>query len=158
MSYDIRTTPIAYTIHGFSLQHDPAKGFGEEIMALLGRVWPILKAHNLPTDGLNRVVYDNAGKGCSVFAGLVLGGADGSTPEVLKAADLAGLERKAIRLSRYAVWKHTGPYSGIAATGAAMTKALAAAGHTTAWPMVEVYGHWTSDERKLETETLVELR
>jgi len=39
-----------------------------------------------------------------------------------------------------------------------MTKALEAAGHRTGWPMVEVYGHWTNDESKLETETFVELR
>ena len=32
----IRTDVLEYTIHGFSLRHDPAKGFGEEIRALLG--------------------------------------------------------------------------------------------------------------------------
>ena len=46
----------------------------------------------------------------------------------------------------------------IPATGKAMTQALETAGHRTGWPMIEVYGHWTSDESKLETETFVELR
>ena len=146
---EIRTVPIEYTIAGHGLTHDPAKSFGEEIMSLLDRVWPVIKNDAIPNDGINRVVYDS---GCTVFAGVILGpGAD-----AMPAA--AGLERKTIRLARYAVWKHIGPYHLISATGAAMTKALQAAGHRTGWPMVEVYGHWTSDESKLETETFVALR
>ncbi len=149
MQPEIRTTPIEYTIAGHSLTHDPAKRFGEEIMSLLGRVWPVIKGGAIPHDGINRVVYDS---GCTVFAGVVLG----PGAEAMLAA--GGLERKTVRLTRYAVWKHVGPYHLIPATGAAMTKALEAAGHRTGWPMVEVYGHWTNDESKLETETFVELR
>lgn len=149
MHPDIRAAPIQYTIHGYSLRHDPAKRFGEEIMALLGRVWLVIKGHNIPNDGINRVVYD---EDCTVFAGVVLG----SGAEAMPAA--AGLEPKAVRLTRYAVWKHIGPYHLLPATGAAMTKALEAAGHRTGWPMIEVYGHWTSDESRLETETMVALR
>ena len=149
---EIRTVPIEYTIAGYSLRHDPAKRFGEEIMSLLGRVWPAIKAHALPHDGINRVVYDQEAGGCTVFAGVILGPGAAAIPTA------AGLERRTVRLTRYAVWKHTGPYHLIAATGDAMTKALAAAGHRTGWPMVEVYGHWTSDESKLETETFVALR
>ncbi len=116
---------------------------------MLGRVWPVIKGGGIPNDGINRVVYDSD---CTVFAGVVLGAGG----ETMKAA--AGLERKTVRLTRYAVWKHVGPYYLISATGDAMTKALEAAGHRTGWPMVEVYGHWTNDENKLETETFVELR
>lgn len=146
---EIRNVPIEYTIAGHSLTHDPAKRFGEEIMSLLGRVWPVIKAGAIPNDGINRIVYDT---GCTVFAGVILG----PGAEAMPAA--AGLEQKTIRLNRYAVWKHIGPYHLIPATGTAMTKALEAAGHCTGWPMVEVYGHWTSDESKLETETFVALR
>jgi effector-binding domain-containing protein len=146
---EIRTKPIEYTIFGHSLRHDPNKRFGEEIMALLGRVWPLLKGNAIPNDGINRVVYD---EGCSVFAGVVLG----PGAEAMPAA--AGLQRKTVRLTRYAVWKHVGPYHLISATATAMNEALEAAGHRTDWPMVEVYGHWTSDESKLETETFVALR
>jgi hypothetical protein len=149
MSPEIRTTPLEYTIHGHSLRHDPAKSFGAEIMTLLGRVWPTIKDNAIPHDGINRVVYD---EGCTVFAGVILGTGAEAMPGV------AGLERKTVRLTRYAVWKHTGPYHLIPATGAAMNKALEASGHRTGWPMVEVYGHWTSDESKLETETFVALR
>jgi len=146
---EIRSVPFEYTVAGYSLRHDPAKRFGEEIMSLLGRVWPVIKGGAIPNDGINRVVYD---ADCTVFAGVVLG----AGAEAMEA--VAGLERKTVRLGRYAVWKHVGPYHLISATGTAMTKALEAAGHRTGWPMVEVYGHWTSDESKLETETFVALR
>jgi len=149
MQPDIRTVPIEYTIFGHSLQHDPAKRFGQEIISLLNRVWPVLKGNAIPNDGINRVVYESD---CSVFAGVVLGAGAEALPAV------AGLERKTIRLTRYAVWKHIGPYHLIPATGNAMTKALEAAGHRKDWPMVEVYGHWSNDESKLETETFVALR
>lgn len=146
---EIRNVPIEYTIAGYSLRHDPAKRFGEEIMSLLNRVWPVVKSNAIPHDGINRVIYD---EGCTVFAGVILG----PGAEAIPAS--ATLERKTVRLTRYAVWKHIGPYHLIGATAAAMTKALEAAGHRTGWPMVEVYGHWTNDESKLETETFVALR
>src|SRR5438045_3362621 len=120
MQPEIRTAPFEYTISGHSLRHDPGKRFGEEILALLGRVWPVIKAAGIPNDGINRVVYDAE---CTVFAGVILGG--GSGAETLPAA--AGLERKTVRLTRYAVWKHIGPYHLIPAMGAAMTKAIEAA-------------------------------
>ncbi len=146
---EIRTVPIEYTIAGYSLRHDPAKKFGDEIMSLLNRVWPVIKGNAIPHDGINRVVYD---EGCTVFAGVILGPGAESIPAA------AGLERKTVRLTRYAVWKHVGPYHLIGATAAAMTRAIEAAGLRTGWPMVEVYGHWTSDESKLETETFVAVR
>lgn len=146
MEPEIRTVPIEYAVFGHSLRHDPAKSFGEEIMALLGRVWPVIKGNGIPNDGINRVVYDKDADGaCVVFAGVVVG--DG--------AAAGGLERKTVRLTRYAYWKHVGPYHLIRKTGEAMTKALEARGVKTGWPMVEVYGHWTQDESKLETETFV---
>lgn len=133
-------------IAGLPLRHDPAKGFGEEVASLLGQVWRVIKAAGIPNDGINRVVYDGD---CTVFAGVVLG----AGAERMPAA--AGLERKVVRLARYAYWKHVGPYRLLPATGAAMTKAIEAAGHRLGWPMVEVYGHWTADESRLETETFV---
>src|SRR5262245_7213966 len=109
---EIRTVPIEYTVAGFSLRHDPARRFGEAIISLLNRVWPVIKGSSIPNDGINRVVYDGDG---TVFAGVVLG----PGAETIGAA--AGLERKTVRLTRYAVWKHIGPYHLIPATGGAMT-------------------------------------
>lgn len=155
MQPEIRTDPIEYTIAGHSLRHDPAKRFGEEIMTLLGRVWPVIKAGAIPNDGITRVVYDHEDGGCMVFAGVVLGDGAAGMPG---AAETAGFERKIVRLTRYAYWKHIGPYHLIPTTGAAMTKALEARGVNTCSPMIEVYGHWCKDESKLETETFVAVR
>src|SRR3954470_16171044 len=99
MQPEVRTIPIEYTISGHSLRHDPAKRFGEEIIALLNRVWPVIKANAIPHDGINRVVYD---EGCTVFAGIILG----SGAEAIPAA--ASFERNTVRLTRYAYWKHIG--------------------------------------------------
>ncbi len=143
---EIRTEPIEYTISGHSLRHDPAKSYGQEIMALLGRVWPVIKAGAIANDGINRVVYDNDGE---VFAGVVLTGTAAAAEE-----EKDGLKRKTIRLTRYAYWKHIGPYHLLPVTGAAMRKIIEARA-TLGWPMIEVYGHWTSDESRLETETFV---
>lgn len=119
-------------------------------MALLGRVWPMVKTNAIPNDGINRVVYDKDGDLCTVFAGVVLGDGPQSAAELF--------ELKTVRLTRYAYWKHVGPYHLIPVTGVAMGKALEARGLQTGWPMVEVYGHWSKDESKLETETFVAIR
>ena len=149
MQPETRTDPVEYTIFGHSVRHDPAKRYGQEIIALLNRVWPVLRGEGIPNDGINRVVYEGDG---TVFAGVALSDGAETMPAV------AGLERKTIRLTRYAVWKHIGPYRLLPATGDAMIKALEAEGHRIGRPMVEVYGHWSDDESKLETETFVALR
>jgi len=143
---EIRTTPLTLTIRGHSLKHNPAKSYGEEIISLLNRVWPILKSANIPNDGLNRVIYEKDG---TVFAGIVF------NPDADTNPAAAALEQKHLHLTRYAYWKHTGPYHLIPTTCAAMTKSLEAQGIHQSWPMLEVYGHWTNDESKLETETFV---
>jgi hypothetical protein len=102
MDPKILTTPLAYTVSGRSLLHDPQKSFGEEIIALLNQVWPIIKSNNLQSDGLNRVIYDAAPNGCTLFAGVIL--------QDPKAPAAQTLEQKHIHLARYAYWKHTGPY------------------------------------------------
>lgn len=146
MQPEIRDVAVEFTVAGRSVRHDPAKRYGEEIMALLGQVWPVLKGGAIPNDGINRVVYDSDG---TVFAGVVLRSGAENLPSA------AGLERKVVRLSKHAYWKHVGPYHLLPATGAAMRKGIEAMGLRQGWPMVEVYGHWNSDESKLETETLV---
>ena len=145
MQPEIRTDPVDYVISGHSLKHDLTKQFGNEIITLLGRVWPVIKTENLRHDGINRVVYDGEGM---IFAGVVLNGAANSAVAV-------GLERKAVCLTRYAYWKHVGPYRYLPVVGLSMRKKLEANGVCPSWPMIEVYGHWTNDENKLETETFL---
>jgi effector-binding domain-containing protein len=144
MQPEIRTVPVNYTLYGRSLRHDRAKRYGEEIISLLNLVWPVIKSKGIANDGLNRVVFDADD---TLFAGIVL------TGEL--SPDTGNLERKTVQLTRYAVWKHVGPYQLLPSVGSAMTKAITGMGLRTGWPMVEVYGHWNNDESKLETETFV---
>jgi hypothetical protein len=143
MEPEIRETPVDFEVVGLSCAHDPGKTHGQEILALLDRVWPVLRASGARHDGINRVVYD---EDCSTFAGVI---ADVRVP---------GLETKVVRLGPHAYWKHVGPYRLIGRTGEQMRAKLAARGVVLGWPMVEVYGHWTEDESRLETETMVALR
>jgi hypothetical protein len=139
MTPEVRDTPLEVTLFGASKRHDKAMSYGNEIRALLDRVWPVLKARSIPNKGINWVVYDGD---CGIFAGV--------EAEIDDAAAL-GLERNVVRLSRYVSRTHIGPYSTLGRTGDALNKAIEAMGLRPGWPMIEVYGHWTDDESKLET-------
>ena len=66
-----------------------------------------------------------------------------------------GLELKKISMSKYAYYKHIGPYSGLAQAYSKMRSYLAANGLKAGVPGLEIYGHWNQDESKLETEILM---
>lgn len=69
-----------------------------------------------------------------------------------------GLEQKSLSLPKYAYYKHAGPYNLIKQTGQAMNDELKKKGFETDLPYIEIYGHWTNDETKLETELLMCLK
>jgi hypothetical protein len=66
-----------------------------------------------------------------------------------------GLEQKNINFIKYAYYKHIGPYTLIKQAGQNMRDELKKRGFGTTFPYVEIYGHWTKDETKLETELLI---
>jgi hypothetical protein len=123
--------------------HNPARSFGQEIIALLDRVWPVVKGGSIPNKGINWAVYEEGG---GLFAGIEAGVTDASA---------LGLELRTIRLARYAEWKHVGPYSRLGESYDALKNELDAMGLRPGRPLVEVYGHWTEDESKLETTILM---
>ena len=145
----IRETPLTATLIGASGRHDPAKSYGAEIIGLLNRVWPVIKGHGggqpVPNTGINWAVYGEHGW---MFAGV-----EADVPD----AGAIGLERTTVRLTRYAEWKHIGPYGKLAAACEDLHTAVAAMGFRAAGPLVEVYGHWTQDESKLETTILLQI-
>ena len=69
-----------------------------------------------------------------------------------------GLELKSITLLKYAYYRHIGPYSLIKQAGQNMTDELKSKGYETILPYIEIYGHWTNDETKLETELVMSLK
>ena len=139
----IRETPLAVTLVGASGKHDPAKSYGPEIIGLLNRVWPVVKAGAIPNKGINWAEYGENGE---IFAGIE---ADIPDPAAV------GLERRTVRLAKYAEWKHIGSYSKLGETYDALYKAVGAMGLRAGRPLVEMYGHWTNDESKLETTILL---
>ena len=51
-----------------------------------------------------------------------------------------------------------GPYNLLKQVGQNMRNELKDRGFETGYPYVEIYGHWTNDETKLETELLINLK
>lgn len=122
------------------------KDYVKTAFILMDKMWKAVKSNNLKNNGLNVFVYEEDEK---VFAGVELN----DTPE-----HSIGLERKRITLSKYAYHKHTGSYNLIKQAGQIMRDELKSKGLETCLPYIEIYGHWTEDESKLETKLLMSLK
>ncbi len=122
------------------------KDYAGTAFKLMDKMWQTIKSEGLKHKGLNIWVYEPNEK---VFAGVEL-------EEILK--NKTDLEQKNIALKKYASFKHIGPYSLIKQVGQNMTNELKSRGFETALPYIEIYGHWTNDETKLETELLMSLK
>lgn len=119
------------------------KNYSGAAFALMDKVWPLIRSKGLKHKGLNIWVYEPQEK---VFAGVEL-----EDPSVTD----TGLERKTISLSKYAHYKHIGPYNQLKRAGDDMQNELKKMGLKPHLPYIEIYGHWTSDETKLETDLLM---
>jgi len=145
MNAEIITHPLNLEIYGFS-GIAINKDYTGTAFRLMDKMWQIVKSNNLKNKGLNIWVYEPDEK---VFAGVEL--ADGGKHNT-------GLEQKNITLTRYAYYKHIGPYNLIKQTGQNMINELKNSGFEICDPYIEIYGHWTNDETKLETELLMSLK
>lgn len=123
------------------------KDYAGTAFKLSGRMWEVVKANGLKNKGMNIWVYEADDK---VFAGVELDNpSDGKS---------YGLEKKSVNLEKYAYYKQIGPYRLIKRIGQNMTTQLTQKGYEVILPYIEIYGHWTSDESKLETELLMCLK
>ncbi|MFT3701532.1 MAG: hypothetical protein QM802_04145 [Agriterribacter sp.] len=113
---------------------------------LMNKMWSIVKSAALKNHGKNIWVYESGEK---IFAGVELIDIPGKT---------TGLEEKNITLKKYAYFKHIGPYNRIKQTGQQMEAEIKSQGFENCLPYIEIYGHWTNDETKLETELLMCLK
>jgi effector-binding domain-containing protein len=145
MKVEIINSPFRLNIYGFS---DTAinKDYSGTAFRLSSKMWQIVKSNNLKNKGLNVWVYEPNEK---VFTGVELD----DTPK-----QEIGLEQKSITLLKYAYFKHIGPYNLIKQAGQAMTNEIKQIGLEIDFPYIEIYGHWTTDETKLETELLMSLK
>jgi len=145
MQVEIISKIRRFDIYGFS-GTAMNKDYAGTALKLMDKMWQVVKSNNLKNKGLNIWVYENNEK---VFAGVELS----DIPE-----HNTGLEQKTIILTKYAYHKHIGPYSLIKQAGQNMNYELKSRGFETILPYIEIYGHWTNDETKLETELLMSLK
>ena len=145
MHVEIINEPFRLALYGFS-GTAINKDYADTAFRLMDKMWKIVKSNNLKNKGLNIWVYEPHE---TVFAGVELN----EIPE-----QDTGLEQKTITLLKYAYHKHNGPYHLIKQAGQQMTAELKRQGYETVLPYIEIYGHWTNDETKLETELLMALQ
>jgi hypothetical protein len=144
MNVEIIDQTLELNIYGFS-GAALGKDYAGTAFKLMDRMWQVVKSNGLKNKGQNIWVYEPNEK---VFAGVELEYIPGNN---------TGLEQKSISLVKYAYYKHVGPYSLIKQSGQNMRSELKSKGFETTLPYIEIYGHWTNDESKLETELLMAL-
>ncbi len=145
MKVDIINRNFTLDIYGYS-GIAINKGYAETAFKLMDKMWQTVKTKELKNKGINIWVYEPNEK---VFAGVEL--YDSPNHDT-------GLEHKIVDLSNYAYYKHVGPYNLIKQAGQNMRDELKKKGFETSFPYVVIYGHWTNDETKLETELLMSLK
>lgn len=145
MNVEIITTALELDVYGFSgiaLNGD----YAGTAFKLMDKMWQTVKSNELGNKGKNIWIYE---QNHTVFAGVELD--DIPKPDIM-------LEHKSLRFTKYAYYKHIGPYNLIKQTGQAMTNEIQKKGLEVTLPYVEIYGHWSNDESKLETELLMCLK
>jgi len=145
MNVEIISEPLRLDIYGFS-GIAINKDYVGTAFKLMDKMSQIVKSNNLKNKGLNIWVYE---QDQMVFAGVEL--------NEIPTQD-TGLEKKSISLLNYAYYKHIGPYNLIKQAGQNMTDELKSRGYETILPYIEIYGHWTNDETKLETQLVMSLK
>jgi hypothetical protein len=122
------------------------KDYVRTAFQLSDAMWHVVKGNGLNHKGKNIWVYESNEK---VFAGVELNDLPAPNTE---------LEQKSILLLKYAYYKHVGPYHLIKQSGQKMIAELKSSGLELDGPYIEIYGHWTNEEMKLETELLMSLK
>ena len=144
MHIEIHDSEFVADIYGYS-GFAVAKDYAGTAFRLMDKMWKTVKTTALKNKGINTWVYE---PNESVFAGVELYDA----PPVD-----TGLEHKIVKLVKYARYKHIGSYKLLQQAGQKMREELTRQGFGIALPYIEVYGHWTNDETKLETDLIMSL-
>ncbi|MGC4039015.1 MAG: hypothetical protein QM764_23860 [Chitinophagaceae bacterium] len=143
MEIKIVNHPFDFKLSGYSgvaLNKD----FQATAFRLMDRMWQAVKSNQLKNKGINIWVYEEGNK---VFAGVEL--------DNTQTKNQTDLEHKHVLISHYARYKHIGAYHLLKQVGERMRNELLAKGYIIRYPYIEIYGHWTSDESKLETDLIM---
>ena len=144
MGLEIIDKPFHVTLYGFSGKV-MNKNYGAVGKPLMDAMWKEIRSSGIKNKGINYWVYD---KNNLLFTGVEL---DQDLPADSK------MGSKKIDLSNYAYWKHIGPYSKLKDAYDGMHSELEKRKLSFYYPFLEIYGHWTNDETKLETEIIFSL-
>jgi len=144
MPLEIINEPFAVSLYGFSGKVMD-KNYGATGKPLMDAMWKEVKSGGLKKKGINYWVYD---MGDMLFTGVEL---EQDIPAGSK------MELKKINLPKYVRWKHVGPYTALKQAYDAMHAELKGRNIDFYFPFLEIYGHWTADENKLETDILFSL-
>ena len=142
MEIEIINTALELDVYGFSGIASNGDYAGTAFR-LMDKMWQAVKSNGLANKGNNIWIYERDN---TVFAGVELDAIP--TPGIV-------LEHKSLHFTKYAYYKHIGPYHLIKQVGQAMKDEIKNKGFGVTLPYVEIYGHWTNDESKLETELLM---
>jgi len=145
MNVEIINKPFILHIYGFS-GVAVNKDYAGTAFKLMDKMWQVVRSETLKNKGLNVWLYEAGEK---VFAGVELNDIPNQDTR---------LEQKNLSFSKYAYYKHVGPYNLIKQMGQIMRNELKKKGFEACLPYIEIYGHWTNDETKLETELLMCLK
>ncbi len=142
MNIEIISEPLTLTLYGVSgkVENQNYGGTGQQLMDIFGKEIGVKK---LKHKGKNHWVYE---EGDMLFTGVEL--------EETSDSD-SGLTLKKICLTKYVYWKHIGPYRELGKVHANLNEELKSKGLQRCFPSIEIYGHWTENESKLETDIII---
>jgi L-rhamnose mutarotase len=145
MNIEIIRKKLQLDIYGFS-GTAKNKDYKGTMFQLMDNLWKTVKSEGIKHKGINIWVYEKNEK---VFAGVELDDPVNQANE---------LEQKSITLKKYAYYKHIGSYNVLKQIEEEIRNELKNLGFVTSLPYIEIYGHWTNDETKLETELIMCLK
>src|SRR5471030_134385 len=123
MNIELINHELKLDVSGFSGVAEN-KNYAGTAFALMDKMWQVVKSKGLKHKGLNIWVYEANHK---VFAGVEL--------DVHSPAD-TGLEQKEVLLTKYAYYKHIGPYSQLKQAGDYMQNQLRSMGLKPGLPYI----------------------
>ncbi len=144
MDIEIVEIPLCLNLYGVS-----GKVGGENLdisslgFNLMNTMWNVIGSNEQKNKGINHWVYQDAN---SLFVGVELIG------ELNKET---GLVENEISIPRYAAYKHIGEYRELGSVHSAIHNFLKKNKIRSCYPYLEIYGHWTEDSSKLETNVIV---
>jgi effector-binding domain-containing protein len=146
MNYSVRIASVPEQLIAASRRRTTLKRVSQEIQRLLEAPWAFIRQNpDLRRDGHNVALYRNEPIGTSVEVGIQIVRAFEPTDLVVCSSTPAGT---------VAMTSHFGPYSALGGAHSAVHLWCKENGRVLAGVYWEIYGDWTDDPAKLQTDVL----